>query len=528
MSSNQQTQQLIKIFPAGTVVGHDGKDQFVIEEVTSSGGEAIVYRAKSKTNGRFVALKLLYVLTDERELQRFLRVKEIHTKVRGVNILPLLQAGIHKDGEDKYPYFVTPFFFGGITLQDILNKACEKLPLDGKHNGTVIPYAELLHYAIQTGSGLLSLHDHGVMHRDVKLSNILVSGQGTGSIVRLMDLGLSKMFGVRVEPTAYKVTQLGEIKGTPCYMAPEAVSGNPTIMSDVWAFGAVLYELITGRTAFNFESGNMHSVMRKVVSGCITPLPIEDYCTNVNENLVKLVLGCMAHDPEERPQSMLDILDELNKLQLDLDNVSQNSDPFLELHTAPNSIDPSAATMAATSTPQGMLAEIESKHSGGSTPSVVVNVTPTSLPALSAEDESDKTDTNIADSAGAGSNRKLTVLVLIVLTCMASFFAYMIWQDSRQSESGAMSVSSDTSVYSSANKPVQKSASSRAVASSPPVTLSDVLIVPSASVVKPISTVPPEPTKSAAPKSGKRKPAYSRPAPLPLPGVDYVPGADGP
>ncbi len=531
MSLNRETQKDKKVFPFGTIIGEDGKDSYVIQEATSSGGEAIVYKAIAKSDGRVVALKLLYVLTDPTELSRFLRVKEIHTRVRGVNVLPLLQAGIFMDGEDKYPYFVTPFFSSGTTLQDILNNACKGLSLEDKHVGTLIPYPDLLHYALQVGNGLLSLHSHDVMHRDVKPSNILIAGEGTAAIVRLMDLGLSKLFKQEAGIPQYKVTQLGDIKGTPSYMAPESVAGKPSMLADIWAFGAVVYELVTGRTVFNFESGNMLSIMRKVAGGELMPTPITEYSESVDPDLVTLIMKCLENDPALRPQSMLDVLDELNKLQLKLGHVANSMAPRSSEHQ----IDPGAETMAAPQTPQKALSVKDLNRVSMSSPSVVIRETPMDRHMVAPKIQQAKTVIRPVSANRSKTNRSFIGLAVMALVGTVIYFGYTIWTDNHRNVN-------EIQRNATVSSPVQierldaPRVNPQAPASSSVAVAIHATSAPSATIAVSVATVTAENTASAPsstksfatpPKTAKTKRTYGGAAPLPQPGIDYVPGNEG-
>ncbi len=496
-----------KIFPPGTLVGHDGKELFEIIKEQDGGGEAIVYKAKSLKDERLVAIKLLWRADDPAEKKRFERVKEVHKKVRGTDVLPLIQAGILQDGPALYPYFVFPFISGGRTLEVILQEELAKASTSEKLRGTLIPYPELLHYALRAGSGLAAVHGAGVIHRDVKPSNILVAGRGTQAIVQLMDLGISKFHDDERNSGDYKLTQEGMLRGTPAYLAPEAALGFPSVQSDIWAFGCILYEMYTGRTAFNFENGDMRSVLAKVANGTAVPLPIRDFCDKVEPRLEKLILHCLRFKQEDRPQDMLDVLSELNAMQLELDHVSRSEYPEPKVVFGRGfNVDPEDQTMAATPTPAGVQSKI-----------------------------SLETTAVLAPSSRSGTAMKSSLIALaIAVMGGVLYLGYQTWQKQNASAASTVSVSSSSRLPANSSKSEKVSTLPKASATLPTATLA----------AKSVATVNPakeeemvEAGVSAELKTPEeppkpRKPSRAAPrntvvTPL-QPGIDYIPGLDGP
>lgn len=501
-----------KIFPPGTLVGQDGPRQFEIIKEQDGGGEAIVYKAKSLDDGRLVAIKLLW-RADDAEQRRFERVKDVHKKVRGTDVLPLMQAGILKDGTDLYPYFVFPFISGGRTLEVILQEELAKASTSEKLRDTLIPYPELLHYALRAGSGLAAVHNAGVIHRDVKPSNVLVAGRGTQAIVQLMDLGISKFYDEERNSGDYKLTQEGMLRGTPAYLAPEAALGFPSVQSDIWAFGCVLYEMYTGRTAFNFENGDLRSVLAKVANGTAVPLPLHDFCIRVEPRLEKLIMHCLAYKQEDRPKDMLDVLSELNALQLALDHVSRSEYPEPEVVCGGGfGVDPEDQTMAATPTPAGSQARVSIE-----------------TPVVSKRQNLEATVFTSREKKSSLARSAVYVLGLAVMGVVL-YFGYQTWQ-SRNSTNGhgVQTVEQMASAFKPVASGTALPPAAGSVLPAPQIVLSaekpeaGKASADAASVEPEVVDEPPKPRKK--PKTAPRKNNTAGPL---QPGIDYIPGLDGP
>jgi len=527
MTSNREVDTERKIFPADTEIGEAGSEVYILESVVDCGGEAIVYRARAKNDGHVVAVKLLYRLDDPMELKRFRRVVEIQSKVRGINVLPLEESGIFVDGADSYPFFVFPFIKDGRTLERILQEAEHDLPKGEKHKGTVIPYAHLLHYASQAGNGLLAVHTCGVVHRDVKPSNILIAGTGTNAIVRLMDLGVSKFYKEDLESEERNLTIKGCIRGTPAYLAPEGAYGRPGIVSDIWAFGVVLYEMVTHRSPFNFESGNMMSVLTKVAHGNLKPIAIGEFCEGVDPHLEALIMRCLAHDPADRPQSMEDVLEELNRMQLRLPHVSVSDVPPAMLSFKGKSvINPEAETLAVVSTPQKLEQAVILQQAVRSKP--LMDAERLKTPASNRHVKRMQEPTVVVKAESLDDRKSGLVIAVIAVAVMGFAILYFGWYSygSQPVTTPAVtSIASSLKTLRSAVRYINPTASNDAPkADIVPEALPSVDVPVTASATAAVS----EPAKSSVPPkpTGKHR-SYGGQAPLPQPGIDYVPGSEG-
>ncbi len=195
------------------------------------GGMAIVYKAYQAGMDRYVALKILprYFASDPQFLGRFEQEAKVLARLLHPHILP-----VHNYGEvDGYTYIVMPFVESG-TLADLLD-------------GDPLPLAQIHRIIAQVGDALDYAHSQGVIHRDVKPSNILVDQRGN---CLLTDFGIAKM----VEGSIH-FTRTGGIVGTPAYMSPEQIQGEGLDgRSDVYSLGIVLYEMATGRPPYRAET----------------------------------------------------------------------------------------------------------------------------------------------------------------------------------------------------------------------------------------------------------------------------------
>jgi serine/threonine protein kinase/Tol biopolymer transport system component len=273
-------------YTAGQSIAH-----YQIVAKLGEGGMGAVYRAHDTQLRRQVALKVLppeYASDPERR-SRLLREARAASALNHPNIV-----GIHEVGSDNGVDFIAMEFVEGKCLRDII-------PAEG------LPVEKALDYAAQIAGGLAKAHAAGVIHRDLKPSNIMLTPDG---LVKLLDFGLAR----RVELGEGHDTTLtveSVILGTPSYMSPEQAQGKPMdVRSDVFSFGSVLYEMVTGRRAFEKDSNI--STLAAIVEQ--EPLPLSAV---VPRDLEKLLTRCLRKDTARRFQHMDDVQIALQELKED-------------------------------------------------------------------------------------------------------------------------------------------------------------------------------------------------------------------
>ena len=253
-----------------------------------AGGMGEVYRAHDSRLSRTVAIKVLpsELTSDPLALQRFQREARAVAALSHPHVCPVYDVGRH-DGVD----FLVLEFLDGETLADRLGRG--KLPLD-----------QALQYATQIASGLAAAHHAGLIHRDIKPGNIMLTKSGA----MLLDFGLAKAPDARsADATVTEtspVTTTGTVLGTVQYMAPEQLEGRVADQrSDIFAFGAVLYEMLTGRRAFRGETRT--AIVTALLS--TNPEPPASIDPTVPPPLDHLVRVCLEKDPARRWQSAADV-----------------------------------------------------------------------------------------------------------------------------------------------------------------------------------------------------------------------------
>lgn len=236
-----------------------------------------VYRARDTRLGRTVAIKVV----NARFTQRFEREARAIAALNHPHICTLYEVGDH----EGLPYLVMEYVEGR--------------PLAGP-----LPPADALRYAIQIGHALAAAHKAGIVHRDLKPDNILVNGDGS---VKVLDFGLAKLLpGAtdRLQPQSTTISEKGEVAGTGPYMSPEQAQGEPVdARSDIFSFGAVLYEMFSGRRAFARD--NLGATLVAVASA--EPEPLRE----APAELARIVRRMLAKDRDRRYQSMDELLIDL-------------------------------------------------------------------------------------------------------------------------------------------------------------------------------------------------------------------------
>ncbi|MGH9442337.1 MAG: protein kinase domain-containing protein [Thermoanaerobaculia bacterium] len=260
-----------------------------------AGGMGEVYRAKDSKLKRDVAIKVLpeSLATDADALARFEREAHAVAALNHPNIL-----SIHDFGNEGDVAYAVMELLEGETLR-------------AKVEGGALPQRRAVEIAIQIARGLAAAHEKGIVHRDLKPENVFLTADGR---VKILDFGLAKRVGMEATetnaPTAAG-TEPGTVMGTVGYMSPEQVRGrNVDHRTDIFAFGAILYEMLTGRRAFKGDSHveTMNSILKE------EPPELADSGRSVSPALDRIVRHCLEKSPEGRFHSAGDIAFDLENL----------------------------------------------------------------------------------------------------------------------------------------------------------------------------------------------------------------------
>src|SRR6478736_9320980 len=253
----------------------------------TGGGMSRVFVAVDRVLGRKVVVKVLPPeLAAGVNRDRFRREIQVAAQLQHPHVVPLLSAGEQGD----LLWYTMPFIDG-----ESLRAALERKKVFGVREVT-----RLLHDVVDA---LAFAHAHGVIHRDIKPANILT--QGSHALVA--DFGVAKALSAAMPITG--VTSAGIAIGTPAYMAPEQLAGDPTAdhRMDIYAVGLLAYELVTGVSPFTGPSP------RETLAAQLTrdPKPLHEVSPGIPRSLSALIMRCLAKDPDARPQSAEEVLREL-------------------------------------------------------------------------------------------------------------------------------------------------------------------------------------------------------------------------
>ena len=267
---------------------------YEIQSPLGAGGMGEVYRAKDTRLGRDVALKILpeSFARDSDRLRRFEQEARAVAALNHPNILAIHDIGQH----DGSPFLVSELLEGE-SLRAWLDRGA-------------LPQRKTIEYGVQIAYGLAAAHDKGIVHRDLKPENIFVTKDGR---IKILDFGLAKLAQkAGAEPDEATLTSshtaAGMVMGTASYMAPEQVRGEPADpRSDIFAFGAVLYEMLSGARAFRRGTAaeTMTAVLNDDPPDLSTSSP--DATRLVSPALERIVRRCLEKSPEQRFQSARDL-----------------------------------------------------------------------------------------------------------------------------------------------------------------------------------------------------------------------------
>src|SRR6266478_2274862 len=266
--------------------------QYTIVSKIGEGGMGEVWRARDTKLGRDVAIKVLPASLSENtdRLNRFEQEAQAAGALNHPNILVIHHIGIH----DGAPYIVSELLEGE-TLRE-------------RMAGTALPQRKAIDYGLQIARGLAAAHEKGIVHRDIKPDNVFVTNDGR---IKILDFGLAKLTGAsdatqsQTEVPTRKVnTDPGTVMGTMGYMSPEQLKGQAADhRSDIFSFGAILYEMLSGKRAFRGDSmaETMSAILRE------DPPDLSETNKTVSPALERVVHHCLEKNPAERFHSASDL-----------------------------------------------------------------------------------------------------------------------------------------------------------------------------------------------------------------------------
>ena len=264
------------------MIGKNISHYKILEEL-GAGGMGTVYKAQDTKLDRFVALKFLppHLNQAEENKKRFIHEAKAASALNHPNI-----ATIYEIDEADGQMFIAMEYIDGKELKELIGN--NQLSID-----------DVLNYATQIAAGLQAAHEKGIVHRDIKSSNIMITEKGQ---VKIMDFGLAKIRG------SAQLTKVGTTLGTAAYMSPEQAQGLETDhQTDIWAFGVVLYEMLTGELPFkgDYEQAVIYSILNE------EPKAVEPFRRDVPETITTLLYELLQKDVNKRIKSTMEILERL-------------------------------------------------------------------------------------------------------------------------------------------------------------------------------------------------------------------------
>jgi TolB-like protein/Tfp pilus assembly protein PilF/tRNA A-37 threonylcarbamoyl transferase component Bud32 len=259
----------------------------IIEEL-GKGGMGRVYRVEDTKLKQEVALKLIKpeIVKDKKTIERFGNELKLARNIRHKNV-----CGMFDLGEAEGAHFITMEYVSGEDLKSFIRRVGQ------------LPSGKAISIAKQICDGLLEAHRLEVIHRDLKPSNIMIDNEGNA---RIMDFGIARSLESK------GITGAGVMIGTPEYMSPEQVEGKETDQrSDIYSFGVILYEMVTGRVPFEGDTALTIAVKHKTEE----PKDPREFNTQLSEDISRVILKCLEKEKDKRYQSAGEVRSELTNIE---------------------------------------------------------------------------------------------------------------------------------------------------------------------------------------------------------------------
>jgi ABC-type sugar transport system substrate-binding protein/tRNA A-37 threonylcarbamoyl transferase component Bud32 len=260
---------------------------FLIEERLGQGAMATVYKAFESSISRYVAMKIIKLDESQQEefKQRFAREAEVIAKLEHIHILPIYAYGLN----DELAYLAMRWLKGG-SLNDMLKRGS-------------IPLERTANIFQQVAEGLAFAHSKGIIHRDLKPSNIMMDDAGNAY---LTDFGLAKL-----TESSGEITRSGTIVGTPAYMSPEQLRGEPLDhRSDIYSLGVILYNMVAGRLPFDTTTSDLVSIIYQHLEK--PPTPPREFNPNTPVAVEEVILKALQKDRKDRFNTATEMARALN------------------------------------------------------------------------------------------------------------------------------------------------------------------------------------------------------------------------
>ncbi|MDX2054941.1 MAG: serine/threonine-protein kinase [Polyangiaceae bacterium] len=306
--------KLVSLAPAGSIpdveneaipltkhdpyIGCIVDQRYKVEKVLGEGGMGVVYQCRHTIIGKLVAMKVLRadLARDSEVTERFLNEAKSASGIGNPHIIDISDFGRLPDGST---YFIMEFL-DGVPLSSAFSE------------GQPTPIARLLNIARQLAEGLSAAHNANIVHRDLKPDNIFLLTRGKQKdFVKILDFGIAKVSSAGQG----KLTRAGTVFGTPHYMSPEQAAGAPVDhRGDIYSFGVILYEMASGKVPFDADNFmgilTQHMYKSPVPIRALVPQP-----QDVPPGLEAIILKCLSKRPEQRYNSMDELVEEFDRVR---------------------------------------------------------------------------------------------------------------------------------------------------------------------------------------------------------------------